>query len=701
MDFYTKENYHFSVMRYSSNIIRVRLQQVSCGAMEESFMERLKLLGVPDIFENPEISENADSLTFSWEDMKFSVDTDDLVFSIVSDDFNIKGQVKLGKQQSSCDFKVNEKEKFFGLGFRKIDDLNLRGKVYRSHVTYGAAYGPQPFIYSNNGYGIYLNSVIDSYFDVCSKKSDELQLIVGEKVLDFFLFIGNPVTILNAYTKVTGRPYLMPKNSYGLMFIGNEKETQFDIMNDVEHFLKEKIPCNYIGLEPGWMETKYDVTVDKAWNQERFYMPYWSDDRKQFQPETFIGALKRKGFDLSLWLCCDYDIFWAEQERLKDHTSVLEEFEFNERDFDDRAHTPIYMDKVTKREVTWFEHLKKFIDDGVTAFKQDPAFIANDHPDRLYAEKYTDKEIHNIYVTVLARQIYEGYKEYTGTRPMYYTGTSFTGIQQWSPSWTCDCGGREEALMGVLLSGMCGHMNMTCDLDITTKDGMHFGFLLPWSQINSWASLLQPWYMASDMYETFQFYANLHDQLLPYLYSYARKGHDTGMPIVRALPLCYPEDDNAYQANRQYLLGDYLLVGCFDHRLYLPEGEWFDYWTNERYEGKQWVEASWPDTRGGALFVKAGGIIPMKDTESGEITCNVYPGTGFFELYEDDGISFDYETGKYSITKISSNSYEGKCKVSIVKDSREAAKNFAKNELKFQSRINNATVEINVGAQEE
>lgn len=684
--------------RYSKNTLRVRIRPVAAGEMEDSFMERYGLLNEPADFQEPNVSETESEILFQWEDLECRIDKHQASFQIISKEKSkeLKFQSILSKRKSSFTIKATEAEEFFGLGYRKIDSLSLKGKVYKNHVTYGAAYGPQPFLYSSTGYGIYLNTTRDSYFDICSKKQDELMVSSQEKEIDLFCFFGSPKEILEQYTSLTGRPYLMPKTGYGLMFIGNEKETQFDILNDVERFLAEKIPCNYIGLEPGWMETHYDVTVDKTWNKERFYMPWWSKERKQFQDETFIGALRRKGFGLSLWLCCDYDIMWAEESRLDGNVEAEAEceFEFHEKDFDERAHSPIFMDKITKKEEPWFEHLKSFIDDGVSAFKQDPAFLCNDHPDRLYAEKYTDKEIHNIYVTILARQVYEGYKEHTGMRPMHYTGTGYTGIQSFAPGWTCDCGGREEALMGILLSGMCGHMNMTCDLDVTTADGMHFGFLLPWSQINSWASLLQPWYMETKMYEVFCYYARFHDQLLPYLYASARQGNLSGMPIVRAMPLCYPNDPQAYQANRQYFLGENLLVGCFDHKIYLPMGRWYDFWTNKAYDGGCWIEASWPENRGGLLFVKEGAILPLKEEESENIICYLYPGKGTFTLYEDDGITFHYEDGKYLETQIVSEYENDSCNVTIFQNNEGQSGYFSNTKVLFQTAVDDIDVFI-------
>lgn len=668
----------------TENIIRLQIRRRN----EMSLMERFGILNIPKKDDTPEcLSDDGRYRSFTGESVTCRIENDSGEISIED---KITGTTFLfhvmNRKNKSPGLKVSmrENEAFFGLGYRKTDELNLRGKAYKNHVTYGAAYGPQPFYMSNAGYGLFLNTTCDSYFDFGVQSTDEALVWSEDEDLDVFIFVGAPREAVACYTRLSGRPYLMPSEGYGLMFIGNEKETQFDILRDAEHFLEDEIPLSYIGLEPGWMETHYDASTAKQWNKERFYMPWWSDDRKQFQEETFIGALERKGIGLSLWLCCDYDIFYEEEKRL--HESVLKDgtqresnqfnseesselFTYAAPDFDSRAHTPIYMDKLTDRNEAWFEHLKKFIDDGVTAFKQDPAFVANDHPDRLYAGKYTDHEIHNIYISVLAKQVHEGYKNYTGKRPMHYTGTGYTGIQRWAPSWMCDVGGREEALMGILLSGMCGHMNVTCDLDIRDLQGIHFGFLLPWCQINSWASVLQPWYLEKERYESFRYYARLHERLRPYIYTFAHEGQRSGMPIVRALPLIYPHDEEAYKANREYMLGDSLLIGAFTDRIYLPEGWWYDYWTNKAYEGGRWLEISYPTDRGGYIFVKAGGILLMQseDRASYDYDVIIYPGSGEISLYEDDGETFGYEKGAYAVTKIHF-SYEGEeCKVTACK----------------------------------
>ena len=572
----------------------------------------------------------------------------------------------VGQCGNGLNINIESDEKFYGLGYRHTKHLQLRGASYRNHVAYGQSYGPIPFLMSSKGWAVYYNTTFDSYFDVGNTDQDKIHIWSENADFDAFILIGNSYRdLIGRFTEITGRPALMPLWGYGFMFICNEKENQFDILNDAEKFMTNQIPCDMLGLEPGWMSKYYDDSLDKDWDSEKFYMPWWNEDRTLFKDVTFIGALKRYGFKLSLWLCCDYDIY-AEEMRQSRHTEsadVLSEkpYDFGKLDFDTKAHGPRYMDQLQKKDVSWFDHLKKFIDSGVEAFKQDPAYVVNDHPDRLYANGMTDAEAHNIYSTVLAKQVHESYKDYTGMRSMYFLGTAYTGIQRWEPTWTCDSGGRDDVLLGVLQYGLCGHMNVTCDMDVHNTDGIHFGFLLPWSLANSWASIEHPWWLGKELYDVFVYYAKLHYSLIPYIYSYAFEGHFSGMPIVRSMNLMYEKDENCDDLTHQYMLGDSLLVGAFTDRIYLPEGQWIDYWTGELYQGAEQIDYICPKDKGGALFVKTGAVLPRWKTDvlsaqsenSRELIIEYYEGSaGRFTLYEDDGISYGYEQNQYAKTDI-------------------------------------------------
>ena len=106
-----------------------------------------------------------------------------------------------------------------------------------------------------------------------------------------------------------------------------------------------------------------------------------------------------------------------------------------------------------------------------------------------------------------------------------------------------------------------------------------------------------------------RYYARLRSALFPYIYSMAHKASRTALPLARALTLMYPDVPEYDYVTNTYMLGDSLLVAVFDMHVTLPEGEWYDYWTGEKYTGGRVVEYEIPEGRGGALFVRAGSVI--------------------------------------------------------------------------------------------
>ncbi len=155
-------------------------------------------------------------------------------------------------------------------------------------------------------------------------------------------------------------------------------------------------------------------------------------------------------------------------------------------------------------------------------------------------------------------------------------------------------------------------------------------------------------------------YLNLRYRLMPYLYSVAREGTRTGLPIMRALWLHYPDDPVAVMRGDEYLWGRDILVapvvekGATSRRVYLPKGDWYDYWTGEKHVGGQEITRA-VDLETMPLYVRAGAIIPhdpvrqyTSEPVSDPTELRVYPGAdGEFLLYDDDGRSFDYRRGEW------------------------------------------------------
>ncbi|MFN7928099.1 MAG: glycoside hydrolase family 31 protein [Blastocatellia bacterium] len=161
-------------------------------------------------------------------------------------------------------------------------------------------------------------------------------------------------------------------------------------------------------------------------------------------------------------------------------------------------------------------------------------------------------------------------------------------------------------------------------------------------------------------------YLELRYQMMPYLYSAVRETHETGLPVMRALWLHYADDATAVLRGDQYLWGRDVLVapvvekGATARNVYLPRGDWYDFWTEEKHAGGR--EISKPvDLSTMPLYVRAGAILPLgpvkqytSENVDSPLTLVVYPGAdGTFTLYEDDGATFNYQRGDF--TKIQLN----------------------------------------------
>ena len=151
----------------------------------------------------------------------------------------------------------------------------------------------------------------------------------------------------------------------------------------------------------------------------------------------------------------------------------------------------------------------------------------------------------------------------------------------------------------------------------------------------------------------------LRYQLIPYIYSQAKMTYDTGAPFMRPLWMDFPNDPAVSDIGSQYMFGPAFLVAPVteqaqtEKRVYLPAGaDWYNYWTNEKLGGGQWVTVAAPIDQI-PLFVKAGSILPIGSdiqstaTKQSIASIRVYPGKdSTFDLYDDDGATYDYEKNK-------------------------------------------------------
>jgi len=563
-------------------------------------------------------------------------------------------------------FALAKDERLYGLGDSNRDNVMRRGGAYEIWVLNVTSYIPVPMVLSNRGWGLLMNTTWRNTFDVGKTDPDALICTAPRSDVDYYLFCGPDYrSLLETYTSFTGRPALLPVWGYAFTYVCNQNIDAFNLINEALEFRRQEMPCDVIGLEPGWMSKNYDQTTHKKWHPDRFPIPYWAPKG----PHTFLGALARKGFKLSLWLCCDYDLGVYEEQCVagqKPRPSAAKSNTPNgvpEVWHDDRIEKG---SADAKKEVApegtapWFEHLKKFVDQGVSCFKLDGCAQVVEHPKRKWGNGMADEEMHNLYPVIYAKQMAGGFEEHAKRRSMVYSAGGYAGVQQYVATWAGDTGGGAKPLASMLNLGFSGHSNHSCDMDINSVEGIHFGFLQTWAQQNNWDYWYQPWLNDEKLIPVFRAYDQLRYRLLPYLYSCAAEAAQTGYPVMRAMPLVYSDDPTWDACLGQYMLGDFLLVTAYAKQLRLPAGSWTDFWTGERFEGPASMPVRITGEHGGALLVKSGAIIPtwppLTHVEKGwspEIGLLVYPAaSSSFTLYEDDGTSFGYRKGEFAKTRL-------------------------------------------------
>ncbi|MBQ0143772.1 MAG: DUF5110 domain-containing protein, partial [Bacteroidales bacterium] len=585
---------------------------------------------------------------------------------------------------------MEDGERFYGGGSTSRDHIQHRGELLRMWTTYLHTEIPMPFMMSSRGWGIYDNLTSKSFFDLGTIKKDRFNIMDMSAEADFYLMMGKDMpAVLNEYTLITGRTYVLPKWAYGLCFGPNMREEQFDILSDAFNFRQIDVPCDVFWLEPQWMEKRYDFSTQKKWNYDRFSPePYWVQDKypKQLHHRLFVGKLRSMGYHLGLWLCEEYDLSIQEEDIIAEREG---------REVSGKEH--------------WMDHLTTFMDMGVEGFKLDPARTIDNHLRWDYHNGRTDKEMHNLNQVLLPKQMAELGRRYNNKRTWHHYCGGWSGTQHWGASTSGDNGGGKTALYDQLNLGMSGFLNTSCDVMSVPRDlempSLHFGLFLPWTQINSWFSMMQPFYYAKEEQDIYRFYVKLRYSLAPYIYSMALEASRNGMPIVRSMPLTFPDDRNCDDMTYQYMFGDSFCVGIFTNEIYLPKGTWTDAWTGEKIVSKgETFTREYPATRAGLLFIREGAIIPTQpDVEYlgarpfDRIILKVYPhGDSQCTMLDDDGETYDFEKGAIASTLFECHEKDGSVEVIVNPVSGSFAGMPAEREYSFAVQAASKPAEVTV-----
>jgi alpha-D-xyloside xylohydrolase len=534
-------------------------------------------------------------------------------------------------------FAVGAEEHFFGLG-EKFTPVDKKGQriVSWTQDAFGStgerSHKNIPFLMSSNGYALLIDTGARITWELTTRSCQSATVLLDASSFSGFLIAGDtPADILQRYTWLTGRAPMPPKWSFGLwVSSGGTYRDRASIERLIDGLEQHRIPADVVHVDPWWM--KWRMYCDFRWDREAFP-----------DPEGFIRLLHDRGFKLCLWehpyISVESDLFAAGSDagyfvKRPDGGVYIIDYGLSLAPRPDgvvREATPenswnarvAIVDLSYPPAVAWFQELHRpLLKMGVDVFKTD---FGEDIPsDAIFANGQTGNEMHNLYPLLYNSVVAEVTKQEKGNGLVWgRAGTA--GSQRMPVCWSGDPAADFESLactirggLSIGLSGVPFWSN-----DIGGYRGMpdpelyirwaQFGLLCSHSRMHG-DSPREPWHFGDMALSIVRRFIALRYALFPYLYSCAFEASRTGMPVVRAMPLAFPGDPNTYDKDYQYMLGPWLLVAPVIDRsgaraVYLPEGEWFDYWTGQMYRGPRTIRVT-ASLSTMPLFVRAGAILP-------------------------------------------------------------------------------------------
>jgi len=305
---------------------------------------------------------------------------------------------------------------------------------------------------------------------------------------------------------------------------------------------------------------------------------------------------------------------------------------------------------------------------------------------------------HNAYGMQMARSTQEGLLRLRPSqRPFVLTRSGTAGMQRYTALWTGDNGSEWEhillALKMILNVGMSGVAFVGADIggfwgDCNGELLVRFaqlGALMPFCRNHNslYAVDQEPWVFGEPYESAYRTAIETRYRLLPYLYTLFHEASVNGSPILRPLYFHYPHDEQACDLDSEFLVGDALLsapiteAGATSWSVYLPQGQWFDFWDGTEYSGQTEIELATPLERW-PLLVKGNSIIPtapvvqyIDQQKTMPITFTCYmatDGLANYTLYEDDGSTLAYRNGAYATTSVSCRADAGGVSIRIDED---------------------------------
>lgn len=474
-----------------------------------------------------------------------------------------------------------------------------------------------PFYISNKGYGVFVNHPEKVSYEVASEVVTKVGFSVEGESLDFFIINGPTMKeVLTRYTDLTGKPGLPAPWTFGL-WLSTSFTTNYDektVTSFVDGMIDRGIPLSVFHFDCFWMK-------DFCWSD------FTWDARVFPDPRGMLQRLKEKGLKICVWI----NSYIGQESVL--FQEGMEAGYFLKRPNGDVWQWDMWqpgmaiVDFTNPAACKWYsDKLEELLDMGVDCFKTD--FGERIPTDVVYYDGSDPKKMHNYYTYLYNKTVYDLLARKRGKKEAILFARSATaGGQKYPVHWGGDCfsdyESMEQSLRGGLSLTMSGFGYWSHDIggfESTSTPDVYkrwaaFGLLSTHSRLHGSNSYRVPWSYDEESVEVVRFFSKLKASLMPYLYSNAVETSKTGVPMMRSMVLEFSDDVTCGFLDKQYMLGDSLLVApVFNEegvaQYYLPEGAWTNYLTNERKIGGRWISES-HGYLSIPLFVREGSILAI------------------------------------------------------------------------------------------
>lgn len=560
-------------------------------------------------------------------------------------------------------------ERLYGTGER-FDRLDRRGTsvvntVYNQYKDQGdRTYMPVPLVLSSRGCGLWVDTDRVGELDLGGGLSDRLRLRFRAERLEFVLIPGPSLPdVLDRFTRLTGRPALPPRWSFGPWMSSHNWGSQAEVERQVALTEKYDIPASVLVIEQWSDETTFCLFNDaqyslkpasEAFSYGDFTFPDWG---RWTDPRRMVDLLHRKGIRVLLWQIPVWKHLGAVRHQQHDlMEAYLLEKGYVVRTEDGSPYRipegwfagSLIIDFTNPAAVDWWLSQRRYLLDevGVDGFKTDGGEFVWDR-EAVFADGTTGESGRNLYVNHYVGTTYLFVQERTGGQGVTFSRAGYTGAQRYPLHWAGDAPSTWPALRATLVAGLnaglAGIPFWGFDIagfsgDIPTAElfcrNTSLACFCPVMQYHaeSEAQYNQdrtPWNIAErtgrvEVLDVYRRFAHLRLNLMPYIFSQAVESSRTGMPMMRPLFLVHPDDAACAGVRDEYYFGADLLVapvleaGAMGRDVYLPPGEWFDFWTGRMLRGQTtvWCAAGWDQI---PVFVRAGAVIPLNLSETGRL----------------------------------------------------------------------------------